>query len=300
MKREVSSAGLYDRFSAGDVINYVVLGIMALVCLAPVFNMIAISFSNTAAVDGGLVSFWPKNFTLASYERIMDDENFMGTVRVSLLRVLIGTSLSLLLLFLMAYPLSMEKQEFPFRSAYVWFCIVTMLFNGGMIPTYIVVTKLGLHNTIWALTLPYLTNAFNVVLMMNFFRGLPKELRESASIDGAGPMRILWEIYVPLSKPVTATLALFCLVWFWNDYFAGLIYINNAKDYPLMTYIHSLSLSASDFVTLSGDELARRAEIGSMTYSAAKIVIAMIPIIAIYPFLQKYFVHGITLGAVKG
>lgn len=161
------------------------------------------------------------------------------------------------------------------------------------------VPKLKLTNTIWALILPYLTNAYNTILMMNYFRGLPRELREAASIDGAGPMKTLWAIYAPLAKPVTATLALFCLLYFWNDYFAGLIYINKAEDYPLMTYIHSLTLSM-DFSSLTGEELVKRAAVGSMTYSSAKIVVAMVPILVIYPFLQKYFVRGITLGAVKG
>lgn len=299
MKRENSSANLFDRFSGWDVLNYAILGILALLCLAPVINIFAISFSSASMAEGGLVTFWPKSPTLASYERILEDQVFLGTVVTSILRVVIGTSLSLLLLFLMAYPLSMEKAEFPMRNVYMWFAVFTMLFSGGMIPTYMVVTKLKLTNTIWALTLPYLTNAYNTILMMNYFRGLPRELREAASIDGAGPMKILWSIYAPLAKPVTATLALFCLLYFWNDYFAGLIYINKVEDYPLMTYIHSLTLSM-DFATLTGEELIKRAEIGSMTYSSAKIVIAMIPIMVIYPFLQKYFVKGITLGAVKG
>lgn len=299
MKQENTSARLFDGFSKWDVLNYVILGVLALLCLAPVINIVAISFSSASVAEAGLVSFWPRNPTFASYERILEDRIFFGTVIVSLLRVVIGTSLSLLLLFLMAYPLSLEKEEFSKRNWYMWFVIFTMLFNGGMIPTYLLVTKLKLTNTIWALILPYLTNAYNTILMMNYFRGLPRELREAASIDGAGPMKTLWAIYAPLAKPVTATLALFCLLYFWNDYFAGLIYINKAEDYPLMTYIHSLTLSM-DFSSLTGEELVKRAAVGSMTYSSAKIVVAMVPILVIYPFLQKYFVRGITLGAVKG
>lgn len=141
MKQENTSARLFDGFSKWDVLNYVILGVLALLCLAPVINIVAISFSSASVAEAGLVSFWPRNPTFASYERILEDRIFFGTVIVSLLRVVIGTSLSLLLLFLMAYPLSLEKEEFSKRNWYMWFVIFTMLFNGGMIPTYLLVTK---------------------------------------------------------------------------------------------------------------------------------------------------------------
>ena len=185
------------------------------------------------------------------------------------------------------------------RNVYMWFTVITMLFNGGLIPTYIVITKLKLTNTMWALTVPWAVSAYNTILMMNFFRGIPQELVEAASIDGATPPQILTRIFIPISKPVTATLLLFCMLWHWNDYFTGMIYINDVNRQPLMTYIRSLTLNMN-FDQLTADELVKRAQIGSLTYNAAKIVIAMIPILLVYPFLQKYFVKGILLGSVKG
>ncbi|NLG24671.1 MAG: carbohydrate ABC transporter permease, partial [Clostridiales bacterium] len=142
-------------------------------------------------------------------------------------------------------------------------------------------------------------STYNTILMMNFFRGIPRELDEAAAIDGASPWRILFTIYLPISLPVIATLALFCMMWHWNDYFTGLIYINDAAKYPLQTYIRNLTVDM-DFDTMSHEELIQRMEIGAITFNAAKIVISMIPVMVVYPFLQKYFVKGLVLGSVKG
>ena len=259
-----------------------------------------ISLSNSAAVDAGQVTVWPVKFTVSAYKQLMDDTVFFHAFLYSVLRTALGTSMSMILMFLMAYPLSKEKAEFPARNIYMWLIVITMLFSGGLIPTYLVVRKVGLANSIWALTVPGAVSTYNTILMINYFRNLPKALSESASIDGATPIRTLISIYLPVSVPVIATLTLFCALWHWNDYFQGMIYIDKAADYPLMTYIRSLSLNTNALANLSGEELRRRAEMGKATFNAAKVFIAMIPVLCVYPFVQKYFVKGIMLGSVKG
>ena len=285
-----------ERFTWGDYAIYATLVLLALVCLIPVWNVLV----NAAAVDAGMVSVWPVRFTMSAYQQVINDLTFIRAFFYSVLRVILGTSMSMILMFLMAYPLSKEKSDFPMRNIYMWFIVITMLFNGGLIPTYLVVKKLGLSNTIWALTVPGAVSTYNTILMMNYFRNLPKELSESAAIDGATPMRTLFRIYLPVSVPVTATLTLFCALWHWNDYFQGMIYIEKAENFPLMTYIRSLSLNMQALANLSGEELRRRAEMGRSTFNAAKVFIAMVPVLCVYPFVQKYFVKGIMLGSVKG
>lgn len=299
-KRKMNEVtGKLDPFTIGDYMIYIALALAALICIAPVINIVAISFSSSAAANAGKVAFWPVNATLASYENIMEDNTFFTAFMVSVMRAVLGTSMSMILMFIMAYPLSQEPEDFYTRNIYMWFIVFTMLFNGGMIPTYMVITKLGLKNTIWALTVPGAVSTYNTILMMNYFRGLPKELRESASLDGAGPIRTLFQIYLPISTPVIATLTLFCALWHWNDYFQGMIYIDSANKFPLMTYIRNLSLDTR-MDNLTAEEIKRRAVVGTRTFNAAKIVIAMVPILCIYPFMQKYFVKGMVLGSVKG
>lgn len=288
-----------DLFRFGDVIIYFFLFVTAALCLIPLLNVIAISFSRASAAEAGDVGLLPIRFTLASYEKIMQDRAFFRTFAVSVLRTVLGTVITMVLTSLMAYPLSRSNEEFRMRSVYMWILIITMLFNGGLIPSYLVVTNLGLKNTIWALVIPYSVSAYNTILLVNFFRNLPKELHESASLDGAGPLRILTQVFLPVSTPVLATLTLFCILWHWNDYFAGLIYIDNTLNQPLMTYIRTLTVEMN-FDQLTAEELVKRAEIGSLTFNSAKIVVAMIPMLVIYPFIQKYFVTGIMIGSVKG
>lgn len=201
----------------------------------------------------------------------------------------------------MAYPLSKPKHEFHARGVYMKFMIFAMLFNGGMIPTYLVVKQLGLLNSVWALVLPGAVPIFNVILVMNFFAGVPKSLEEAAVIDGASPIQVLLKVYLPCSVPVLATVALFSIVGSWNDFFSGLIYITKVQDFPLMTYIQSLSINIADLLKTgaSSSTLENVTQLSNKNLNAAKIVVSTIPLIAIYPSLQKYFVSGIVVGAVK-
>lgn len=283
------------------IVNWIlrfILLLAALCCLLPILNTVAISFSSKSYVNE--VVFWPKGFTLASYEKILEDEQFFRSFFNSVAKVVVGTAFNMLLTMLMAYPLSKSDRIFPARGHYMRIIIFCMLFSGGTIPWYIVISSLGLIDSFWALVLPGAVNIGNTIIMMNFFKGLPSSLAESAAIDGASPMTTLFRIYVPLSTPSIATLSLFCIVGHWNDYFNGMILINSPEKIPLQTYIQSLVADISTKInTMTAEEIKAFSEISSLNFNAAKIVVAMIPVLVIYPVLQKYFVTGLVMGAVK-
>ncbi|MMZ63629.1 L-arabinose transport system permease protein AraQ [compost metagenome] len=207
----------------------------------------------------------------------------------------------MILIILMAYPLSKSKREFKGRNVYMNLMIFAMLFSGGLIPGYLIVRNLNLLNNVWALVLPGAVPIFSVILVMNFFIGVPRALEEAAVIDGANPMQVLLKVYVPVSVPALATVALFSIVGTWNDFFSGLIYMTKVSNYPLMTYIQSLSINISDLVKegTNSNSLANITEISNRNLNAAKIVISVVPLLMIYPMLQKYFVTGIVVGSVK-
>lgn len=280
------------------VCNYVFLIGLSIVCILPLLNVFMISLSSKPAVTAGLVSFWPVDFTLDSYAFVLDKPEFFRAFGVSVERVLIGVAVNMALTTLIAYPLSKEPEKFLGRTKYVWFFVFTMLFSGGLIPSYIVVNKLHLTDSIWALILPGAVPIFNVILLLNFFRGLPKELEEAAFIDGAGHWRVLWRIFVPLSKPSLATLTLFVIVGHWNSWFDGLIYMNTQGGYPLSSYLQTVvvKLDASMMQSVDFEKLAN---ISNETNKAAQIFLASLPVLLVYPFLQRFFISGIVMGSVK-
>lgn len=281
------------------IIIYGLLIFAALLSLAPIINTIAISFSSSAAANKGIVLFTPVDFTINSYVKIMKDNNFWNAFLVSIERVIVGGGLNLLLVILMAFPLSRTPKEFKYRNMYMWILMFTMLFSGGIIPTYFVVSKLKLINTIWALILPGAVSAYNVILMMNFFRGIPKSLEEAAIIDGANPLTILIKIFLPISLPSIATITLFTVVGHWNNFFDGLIYINDQSKIPLQTYLQQLIISRSSTQQMTAEEMAAMSSVSSLTLDAAKILVSMIPILLIYPIMQRFLISGLVLGSVK-
>lgn len=197
----------------------------------------------------------------------------------------------------MAYPLSKSKYRFPAREIYIKIVIFAMLFSGGVIPLFMVVSQLKLTDTIWALVLPGAVPVFNIILLINFFKGVPDALDEAARIDGATPLQILLRVYLPVSLPALATVALFSIVNYWNDYFSGLLYMNKAALYPLQTYIQQLTVDITQIT--DAEQLKQLATMNNRAFNATKIVVSTIPLLIIYPFLQKYFVSGITIGSVK-
>jgi putative aldouronate transport system permease protein len=280
-------------------INTTFLILVAILCILPLIHIIALSFSSSAAAAAGYVKLWPVEFTLASYEYTAARDAFWTSMLVSLKRIALGTPLNLLLTILVAYPLSKESHQFRFRLFYAWIFFVTMLFNGGLIPWYSTIKELGLLDSIWALVLPGAVPVFSVVLLLNFFREVPKELEESAVIDGASQWTILYRIYVPISKPAIATLALFSMVDHWNSWFDGLLLMGDPAHYPLQSYIQTIVIQ-HNYSALSQEELLNLAQISDRTLKASQIFLGSLPIMAAYPFLQKYFVKGIVLGSVKG
>ena len=282
-----------------DTVVFILALFVFVLCVLPLINVLALSFSGKEAAIAGKVSLWPVDFTWDSYEYLLQERRFFLAFFVSVRRVLIGTLINMILIVLTAYPLSLEKREFPSRDRYMWVLIFTMLFNGGVVPWYFVIKSVGIMDSIWALVLPGAVPVFNVILIINFFRNIPKAIKESAQLDGIGPIGMLVKMFLPLSKPAIATVCLFCVVNHWNSFFDGMLLINTPEKMPLQTYIQSLVIRISD-ITQSGmtaEQLADR--MSQRTFNASKIVVSTLPILVIYPFLQKYFVTGITLGSVK-
>ncbi|OCA97397.1 carbohydrate ABC transporter permease [Clostridium beijerinckii] len=280
-----------------DVIIWGVVIMLTAACLFPLINMVAISFSNKSAAAGNLVGLLPVDFNLSSYKTLLQEGQFWRSFGISVLRVVLGTALNLILVVLMAYPLSKSKREFRFRDIYMNFMIFAMLFSGGMIPIFITVKNLHLLDTIWSLILPGAVPIFNVILLMNFFKSVPKSLEEAAELEGCNKWQILFKIYIPISLPALATISLFSIVGHWNDFFGGLLYINKAANYPLQTYIQQLTVDITKVTNPA--QLQSLADISNKTLNAAKIVVSTIPLLVIYPFLQKYFVTGMVMGSVK-
>ena len=269
-----------------DTVVWLIVILMTLCCLLPLLNTLAISFSNNSAVNANQVGILPVGFTLSSYKKLLEDNQFWRSAWISVLRVVLGTGLNMLMMILLAYPLSRSKNRFASRDIYMKLIIFAMLFNGGLIPGYIIVSKLHLLNTIWALVLPGAVPVFNVILLMNFMKGLPEALEEAAVIDGASEWTILTRVVLPISKPGLATMALFCIVNHWNDYFQGLIYMRTPSKYPLQTYIQQLTIDVSQITDTQ--QLIYFMTISTRTLNAAKIVVATVPLLVIYPFLQRY------------
>ncbi|NLM09279.1 MAG: carbohydrate ABC transporter permease [Clostridiaceae bacterium] len=283
------------------VFNYIILAIAAFACLVPMLNVLAISFSSSSAAAAGYVRLWPVDFTLASYKYALSKQEFLQSFLVSMRRVALGYIVNMVMTISIAYPLSKEKSTFRARNYYAWFFIITMMFNGGLIPTFMTVRKLGLLDKIWALVLPGAVPVFNVILLMNFFRELPKEIEEAAYIDGASHWTTLFRIYLPLSLPSLATISLFVIVGHWNGWFDGMIYMNRPKNWPLQTYLRTILINPDlNHYQTSSEELAGMREVSERTFKSAQVFLGAAPILAVYPFLQKYFMKGLVMGSVKG
>ncbi|MCR1288774.1 carbohydrate ABC transporter permease [Shouchella clausii] len=281
-----------------SVFNIVFLLVLSAICIMPLIHILAVSFSAPAPANANLVRFWPVDFTVSAWEQTFGNQNFLRALWNGVFRTFLGTVISLVTITLAAYALSKEDREFKGRKMYMYALVFVMLFNGGLIPTYILVQNLGLINTIWALVLPGAVNVFNLILLLNFFRtGVPKSLEEAAFIDGAGHFQILFKIYLPISLPALATVGLFTMVGQWNSWFDGLIYLTDSTKYPLSTFLQTIIVQ-NDFsqLNVNPDEVKALSE---RTVRSAQIFIGALPIIIVYPFLQKYFVKGIVLGSVK-
>ena len=283
------------------VVIYFLVILLALLCLLPIWNMICMSFSSSTMVIANKVTLLPREFTLEAYKRILKDSQFFVSFGRSVLRVVLALAINLTMIVLLAYPLSKTVREFNGRNVVMSIMIVAMLFSAGMIPNYLLLKELKMINTIWALVLPGAVPISNMIMTMNFMIAIPNSLEEAAILDGASPLQVLTRVILPCSKPSLATMALFSIVGHWNDFQSGLVYMTKQEKYPLMTYIQTLNANLNTLLEDNLDPVVmeKLLEVTGKNLNAAKVVVATIPLMLIYPFLQKYLIHGIVMGAVK-
>ena len=284
-----------------DIFNFIIISFLTISCIVPILNVLAYSFSSSQAIVENRVTIWPVEFTTQAYEYVLKDSRFWRSMVVTLERVALGVPLNVIMIALVAYPLSKSEQRFPARKYYVAFMLCVMLFSGGMMPTYFIVSKTGLIDTLAALILPGAVPIFSCIVLMNFFRGVPEEIEESARLDGANPLQILVQIYLPISLPSIATVTLFALIGHWNAWFDGLIYSNHTTNYPMQSYLRTIVVSTTDAMQNADiDTILALLNVNETNMQSAQIFISIIPLMIVYPFLQRYFTSGLTVGSVKG
>ncbi len=304
MKMSHSDAVLsYENKSFGRKLfvysNYSLLAIGTLISLVPLWNILCMSFSSNTYVSAGEVFLWPKGFTFQPYSYILSNVDFYRSLWISIERTVLGIIAMMVCTILAAYPLSREQSEFRSRPFFIWYFLITMLFSGGLIPWFMVVKWVGLYNNLGSLVIVPAVQVFHILIMMNFIRSLPKEIEESAYLDGAGHFQTLVRVLLPLCKPSLATLLLFAFVFHWNNWFDGFIFMSNKEGYPLQTYLYTV-LTVPDTSNMTPDQIKIFANLNSKSIKASEIFVSALPILVIYPFLQKYFTKGIVLGSVKG
>ena len=301
-KEHVVKEGARVKKSTGDrivdVIIYAALGLIALSTVLPFLYVVAGSFATEKELTEKAFFIIPTEFSLNAYQYAIRTANILRGLRNSIVLTILGTVMCMLFSLSFAYPLS--KGHFRGRNWIMNLVIVTMLFSGGMIPSYMVINAYGLYDTYWALVLPALINPFNMVIIKKFFTGLPVELDEASYMDGANDLQIFTRVALPLSKPVIASISLFYGVGFWNDYFNAMIYLQTAEKFPIQIQLRSIILLSSSFSDAVMDFYDMNGAPPDKAVKMACTVIATVPILCIYPFVQKYFTKGVMVGAVKG
>ena len=277
-----------------DIVIYTVMVLTLLVCLVPFLYMLALSLSDAKAIVNNQVSLWPVGFNLGSYEQIVTYPHFFRAYGNTFFYTAAGTAISLLMTMLFAYPLS--KTFLRGQTIFMKMVIVSMFFSGGLIPNFLLISSLGFTGTVWAMLLPFAINQFNLIILVNFFKALPGEIEEAALIDGLNYFGILFRIVVPLSTAALATVGLYTAVFFWNDWFNGLLYLNSAQ-YPVILFLRNIVNGTAMLGDAAG--FGDKSTI-AISIKSAVIMTSTLPIIILYPFLQKYFVKGLTVGSVKG
>jgi putative aldouronate transport system permease protein len=277
------------------VFNTLFMIFISFVTVAPFINMLAMSFSSSTAVMAGRVSFLPINFELESYQRILKEARFWTGYKNTLIYTVLGTSISMCMTILCAYPLS--RKDFYGRKPLLFMMVFTMYFGGGLIPNYLLMTNLGLRGSMWAVLLPGAIGVYNMLVMRTFFSGISESLIEAAEIDGLGQFMVLIRIILPLSKAILATMILFYAVGYWNDWFGALLYLRN-NQYPVTLFLRDITMG----VTLraqSGQAIQGVDTVVGATLQAATVMLVTVPILCIYPFIQKHFVQGVMIGSIK-
>ncbi|MCT2193850.1 carbohydrate ABC transporter permease [Paenibacillus sp. p3-SID1389] len=282
---------------------YVFLTIFSLSTLYPFLNAIAISLNEGLDTAKGGITLWPRSFTLENYEVVFQDERLMSGFIISVLRTVVGTVSAILATAIFAY--GMTKRELMGRKFYMLMCIFTMYFSGGLIPTFLLIRNLGMFNSFWVYIIPSLIGVWNMIIFRTFFQGLPQGLEESAKIDGCGNWGTLFRIVLPLSGPVIATLSLFTAVGHWNEWFIASIYISKEELLPIQTILKQILASnivseqTANLDAAAQAHMAQAKTVTSKSLSMATMMVATIPIVLVYPFVQKYFVKGVLVGSLK-
>ena len=286
------------RISLFNIINCALLVLFALVCLLPMIYILSRSFSSESAITSGKVWLWPVGFNTMAYKFVLTT-NFVKPFIMQLVVTVAGTALSLLLLVMFAYPLS--RPDLAFKKQFTLLIMVTMMFNAGMIPGYLLISKLDMLNTLWALILPPAFSGYNTLMVKAYMQSIPGAVVESAVVEGATHTRILFKLIVPLSIPVLATMTLFCAVSYWHSYFDAMLYISKPNMRTLQVFLRDIVLNSLQNVTenyvYDADSIMVKSPEG---LRAASIVTTTVPILLVYPFLQKYYISGIMIGSVKG
>ncbi|GIO32555.1 MULTISPECIES: carbohydrate ABC transporter permease [Paenibacillus] len=278
-----------------DWFNSIFLALVGCLMVFPLLHVLAKSFSSSKAINAGLVKLFPVDWTLVNYQVILSDSSIWRAFLVSVIITVGGTAINLILTASLAYPLS--RPEYTMRKVVLIFILITMIFQAPLIPNYLIIKNLHLLNTLWALIIPSAISAYNLFIMRSFFVGLPPELIDSARIDGAGELRTMWSVILPLSKPVMATMGLFYAVSHWNSYSTALYYINNRALYPLQMRLREIVLSND--LGQAGSLLEGFNEVSPAGVQMAVIIVSVLPIVIVYPFLQKYFIKGMLIGSIK-
>ncbi|MFD0870907.1 Inner membrane ABC transporter permease protein ycjP [Chlamydia abortus] len=279
----------------GSLLNYSLLALFGAVTLFPFLHVLAQSLSSQTAVVSNRVTIFPVDFQIEAYKLLLQDSAFYKAFGISIIRVVAGVTINMVVTSLMAYPLS--RKDLKGRGLVMNLVIFTMLFNGGLIPSFLLLKELHLLDTLWALLLPSTVSAFNLILLKNFFQSVPLSLEESAKMDGAGHGTILWKIYIPLSLPAVATLTLFYSVMHWNSYFDAVMYISNVNLNPLQVYLRNMIVLNDSNIEMTNN--TGLFLVSPETLKAATIMASVIPMILMYPFIQKYFAKGVMLGSLK-
>lgn len=285
---------------AFNAVNYIILSLITLTCIFPILHILAMSLSSSAAAAAGKVGFWPVDFSLEAYQYLMRKDDFFKSVGISGLRVLVGSVVNMTMLVITAYPLSKNSINFRWRNVYMVYFAITMFINGGLIPTYMVLKELNLLDSFWVLILPGAVSIWNVIILMNFFRGIPRALEEAAAMDGASHWRILFQIFLPMSLPSLASLLLFTMIGHWNAWFDGMMYMNTPENYPMATYLATQILNNNKNISnMTPEQLATLVSLNEKTMRSAQLFLSIVPILIVYPFLQRFFIKGIVVGSVK-
>ncbi|CAN7260036.1 carbohydrate ABC transporter permease [Paenibacillus sp. LjRoot153] len=278
-----------------QVVVYFILIILALLCLLPFLYVVAVSVTPESEVVRKGIVIIPESFTFVAYKEVFISHGIGQAYKITLFRTIVGTALNVLFTVLAAYPLS--KKYLPGRSTFLIFIVFTMMFSGGLIPTYLLIRSLGLLNSPWVLIIPHLISAFNLVIIKGFFEQLPAEIEESARVDGASELQSLWRIILPLSMPVLATISLFYAVGHWNSYFDAIVYLNDSNLMPLQVVLRNILLNVA---TQSADSMANSGTVSKFAVQMAAVVVTTVPILIVYPFMQKHFTKGVLMGSIKG